>query len=374
MLKRVVFGLTHRCGVNAAVRHTLRRRLLTLCYHSVLPDAEIGTSHVYRNTVGVEELRQQLEILATWYEFASPDAVLDAAEGRPLPRPSVLITFDDGHASLLTHAAPLLQRMGIPAVFHVTTGHIGTGTPLWTEELAWIVAGWRQKRIPLPSAGQSVPVSPEPAARATLTRGLSAAAKRLANDDRLAYLAELRSAGAAEPPAMEREAFRFLDWHGVRDLQRRGFAIGSHTVDHSILSRTDRPTLDRELALSKRRIETELSTECPWIAYPNGTPQDVSPTVFERARAAAYRIGFTTFGGFDHPRRSPLAIGRICVPGGLSSRAFRAMTSGVQHWLDRVRGRRASAGRHASSIWPAAAAEVGRAGGAPHATTPDRTT
>jgi NAD(P)-dependent dehydrogenase (short-subunit alcohol dehydrogenase family) len=107
VLKRLVFGLTHRCGVNAAVRHTLRRRLLTLCYHSVLPDAEIGTSHVYRNTVGVDELRQQLEINVTG-QIAVTQALLPLLRRARTSRP------DDPAAGRIVFMSSVAGRSALP--------------------------------------------------------------------------------------------------------------------------------------------------------------------------------------------------------------------------------------------------------------------
>lgn len=349
MLKRVVLGLSDRMGVNAAVRRatTARRRLLTLCYHSILPKADIRPSYIYRNTVSVEDFREQLETLSSWFEFTSPEAVLQATEGEALSCPSVLITFDDGHENLLQHAAPVLEQFGVAALFHVATGHIGTGVPLWTEELAWIVSNWQNDRMPMPSkqceAKQSISIPQHSRDRATLTRRISVAAKQLPNQDRLAYLQNLRASSPAPIPEQEREAFRFLDWNGVRELHRRGFTVGSHTVSHSILSRNSPDTLDREFVESKRQLEAELDTPCPWIAYPNGGPQDVTQQVVDRAAAAGYRLGFTTSGGFDDPQRAPLAVGRSTIPGQLPRGAFRAMASGVQDWLARVRGKGAEA-------------------------------
>lgn len=40
------------------------------------------------------------------------------------PRPLVLLTFDDGHASDLHHAAPVLEAHGARGVFFVTTGFV----------------------------------------------------------------------------------------------------------------------------------------------------------------------------------------------------------------------------------------------------------
>ena len=49
---------------------------------------------------------------------------------RPLPRRSVVITFDDGYESVHRHALPVLRKYGFPATLFVYTDFIGAGDAL----------------------------------------------------------------------------------------------------------------------------------------------------------------------------------------------------------------------------------------------------
>jgi len=46
-------------------------------------------------------------------------------DGNPLPPRALAITFDDGFASVYTHAFPILQRYGFPATVFLVSGYIG---------------------------------------------------------------------------------------------------------------------------------------------------------------------------------------------------------------------------------------------------------
>lgn len=54
-----------------------------------------------------------------------------------LPDGAVLITIDDGYASVLDVAAPVLARHGVPAVAFVSTGLLGGVAPCGERYLAW---------------------------------------------------------------------------------------------------------------------------------------------------------------------------------------------------------------------------------------------
>jgi len=52
-----------------------------------------------------------------------------------VPEKTVVLTFDDGHASNVSLALPVLKRYGFHAHFFITTGWLGTGHYLKVEEL-----------------------------------------------------------------------------------------------------------------------------------------------------------------------------------------------------------------------------------------------
>lgn len=324
MIKQLVCHATRFGGLNAWARHQRRRRLLTLCYHNVLPDDAIPRGPAHRNTIGTTTLRRHLEIASRHFTFVSAEQVLAATRGAPLPERAALLTFDDGYAGWHDHAVPLLQRLGVPAVFLVCTGAIDDGAPLWYEELAWIVDGWRDATLPTPDGG-TVPATDRRSALRVLNRWL----KRLPDDARAAHLDRLRRGDWRQPDATDRAALRKLTWPELTAMARAGFAIGSHTVRHPILSRLTPAALATELRDSRARIEAQLGAPCPLLAYPNGGDDDVSSAVFAAAHAAGYTAAFTTTRPFSTPAEEPLRIGRWSVPPRISPAAFRTLTSGI---------------------------------------------
>jgi len=340
--RRGLYTVTRGMGLHALLRRRQRHRLLVLNYHSVLPaDRMVVGDDSFRNAVSETEFEAQLQWLLRAYQPVSVEQVDDWMGGRAglAPR-SLLVTFDDGMRNNAEVAAPLLERLGVPALFLVTTGYLGTGDLLWTDELSWRVEAWPERTLPLPreaslpgrasapdQARVSLPSSR--AGRQALARTLRARCKRLGDADRRGYLQQLQSAtvGLDRPEALD--ALGFMDWAQARSLARRGFAIGSHTVRHRILSRLTPEEAREELAASRRRIEAELDAPCPWVAYPNGCAADVGPAIEAMAAECGYRLGFTTEPRHARAGARPLGIGRISVPARRPDPVFDAIVCGL---------------------------------------------
>jgi peptidoglycan/xylan/chitin deacetylase (PgdA/CDA1 family) len=124
-----------------------------------------------------------------------------------------------------------------------------------------------------------------------------------------------------------------MNWDEARRLTSMGFEIGSHTVNHPILTNLTPAELARELVESKKEIEREIGRPCFSIAYPNGTRADFSPSVEAAVKAAGYEIAFTMVDGMNGPRTEPFAIQRIGVPGHVAPIALRIRASGLHAML-----------------------------------------
>ena len=107
-------------------------RLLVLCYHAIEDQSADPVLAPYGVPPG--EFARQLDSLAgRGCSFVSPAQVaafLDA--DAPLPRRPVLLTFDDGYASLLATARDLLQPRGIPALVFAVSA-MKSGTNEWDQ-------------------------------------------------------------------------------------------------------------------------------------------------------------------------------------------------------------------------------------------------
>jgi peptidoglycan/xylan/chitin deacetylase (PgdA/CDA1 family) len=337
-LVRRTYALSRYLGINQVLRYSNRRKLLVLCYHGVVAEDHAESDYLYRNTVSLREFREQLRVLNRCFRPISADDLIDHLDGRrQLPAAPVLVTFDDGYRNNLTLAADELERQGVPAVFHVTTGYVGTQRILWPQELNERILQWPHETLPMPQSRPDLPLPQSLAARIAATAQVRSLCKALPDSERRAYCERLRQEELLASVQARGELFEFLSWDEVRTLQSRSFEIGSHTVEHPILTRLTETELARELQHSKAAIERELQTQCRFIAFPNGGRGDFSPAVIEQVRRAGYRVGFSLMHGINRTLSEPLAIDRVNVPGLDPTSVFHARISGLFTIINRLR-------------------------------------
>ena len=113
-----------------------------------------------------------------------------------------------------------------------------------------------------------------------------------AQDGRPLAVPELAADAEAYPDELATMA-----WDELRGLAERGVEVGSHTLSHPHLTWLSDKDLDRELRESRRRIEDELGSPCPFLAYPYG---DDDERVHAAARSAGYEAAFA-LPGRDRP-------------------------------------------------------------------------
>jgi peptidoglycan/xylan/chitin deacetylase (PgdA/CDA1 family) len=101
-----------------------------------------------------------------------------------------------------------------------------------------------------------------------------------------------------------------MDWDQVRELDRQGMDIGSHTVSHpdlSIISLTDARF---ELEQSQSEIAGNLGHPVYWLSYPAGA---YDADVLDLARESGYLLAVTTDPGEHHSSDAPLEIQRYRI-------------------------------------------------------------
>jgi peptidoglycan/xylan/chitin deacetylase (PgdA/CDA1 family) len=98
-------------------------RALILMYHQVdTPQS----AQEHRFCTPPDEFARQMDRLAAAFVPVSLDALLGGIRGeQPLPERAVHVTFDDGFAGVLEHAAPVLAARKIPATMFAVSGRLG---------------------------------------------------------------------------------------------------------------------------------------------------------------------------------------------------------------------------------------------------------
>jgi peptidoglycan/xylan/chitin deacetylase (PgdA/CDA1 family) len=102
----------------------------------------------------------------------------------------------------------------------------------------------------------------------------------------------------------------FLTWDELRLLEKLGFDIGSHTVDHLELPLLSQAEAWHQLVASRNALERHLGHPVQWFSYPAGAED---PAVLPLVRRAGYVLAVTTHPGEVQSARHPFELNRFEV-------------------------------------------------------------
>lgn len=251
-------------GLGAAL-HRNRPGGRILNYHGVdtIDSLEHNTRFVSASTLErhLAYFREHFEVVTMAEYFA----------GRRAPdRLTLAITFDDGYANNLERVLPVLDRVGVPAIFFVTGCTATDGEILWPDLLD----------LAIPAVTGPVEIGGERWARGR--RGELAAeatgetlklrCKRSSMNFIGEMMSTLRPYFERRNPENLTDYWRHLDSKGIRRLSASSLVtIGSHGAHHTCLGTIDHDAAVDELRRSKNYLETAIDLEIVDLAYPDGS-------------------------------------------------------------------------------------------------------
>jgi peptidoglycan/xylan/chitin deacetylase (PgdA/CDA1 family) len=309
--RRLILSVTRRSGAQQLFRFWSRGPVV-LFYHGIeetFVDSRVQTLHL-----SLPIFEKQIAFLRRNREVLSMDDLSECIKhGWRLDPRHVVLTFDDGYKNNLQVVAPLLKARKIPFTVFVSTKHISEGYRIPTYYLRTAMFYTECKSVSLRSTGQAFDLTTE-ANRSTAVAELVAAIKKapqclvqqiVSECQKLLSQSrwdELNAVFSSEQP---------MTWQEVNRARKMGATIGSHCHDHFILhSRQNEKDALRQLEESKSILEKNVGP-CKYLAYPNGRVEDISRAAYAYARAAGFRMAFTTVPGEITPEIDGLLAPRI---------------------------------------------------------------
>jgi len=228
----------------------------------------VGPTGVLSKPVG--EFQNDLAYIKQHYECITLAELSERLlAGSSFRRRAAVITFDDGYRDNYREAVPALKAAGLPATFFVATGYIGTR-------------------------------------------------REFHHDHR------------ANPPTAIRPSFPKLEWADLRAMERDGFEIGSHTVNHTDLGQASAAEIEFEVVSSLATLEHCLGHKPRPFSFPWGKPAQVTDEALQAVRTAGYYASCSAYGGMNTRGGDPFRIMRVDVGNGeLGRLATRARIAGL---------------------------------------------
>lgn len=284
-----------------------RRSLRVLAYHGVHD---------------VASFEAQMRHLVDRYRPVSAAAVVAALRGDlALPDGATWVTFDDGDASIVEEALPVMERLGIRPTVFVCPGLVGTDEPFWWDVVAAAIGV-----VDVEVDGRRY----GPGELLRLKRHL----KAVPDDHRRAVVAELGATLARETG--RRPTRRHLTVEQLERLVAAGGTVGNHTWDHPCLNRCVPSRQRRQILDAHAWLVGRLDPRPLVFAYPNG---DHDPEAERVLRNLGYDVAVL----FDHRmgsvREDRLRLSRLRVNDDTDLRRFGAILAGVHPAIHSLRRR-----------------------------------
>lgn len=289
--KRLALKILRSAGVFALTRRLSSRMGRVLMYHNFSAVGDIP------GFTPVAVIREQFQYLQQNFRVVSLAHMARAlADRTPMDARAVAITIDDGRRNCYEFLFPLLREFSFPATFFVVTSFIRGEDWVWTDKISWL------------SEQPAAPQELNPEHLAATFYSLN----RLRPEQRNQQIETLARRMNIEIPKNPPDRYMPCSWHQLQEMAASGLVeIGSHTINHPILSSISDDESWQELTQSRRQIQDSLGTEVRCFCFPNGMPEDYRPSQLGQVEKAGYTCSVVADFGLVSPGTKPYQIPRI---------------------------------------------------------------
>ena len=257
----------------------------------------------YHDVPSEDQFESNVRAVLRWCDPVDP-----SAPGRPNDltsvRNRVLITFDDGHASVVENALPVLLRLGVPALMFVSPGIASGDRVFWWDAAHCVESSGARARV-------APHLDPE--------RSLVDALKNVRDSDRRTILE--RAMNEIGPDARRQAATP----EQLRTWRDAGMTLGNHTWDHPCLDQCTEAEQRHQVQAAHAWLDEFVGGPPTFFAYPNGDwTIETETLLIELGYEAAYL--------FDHRldrSTNPLRRSRLRIDAGATTARTRAIVSGA---------------------------------------------
>ena len=270
--------------------------LIAVNYHYIRESFDAPYPSIFGVTP--EQFTRQLETLGRLGEFVSAAQIREAVvEGQPLPERALAVTFDDGLQEQYQLAWPILQRLGIPAIFFTNTAGVAERRVM-TVHKTHLVRAYAAPAELLASIERQFEADYEALARAQYSYDPPEVA-------RLKYLLNFVLPPAEREQLIERHFARlfpeqeaamsealYLTPAQMRELSDHG-CLGSHSHDHLPLGLLPPDEAEKQIEQSLHWIEQWTGQRPFALTYPYGSREASARPVGEIAARLGIAFAFT---------------------------------------------------------------------------------
>lgn len=292
--------------------------LVILVYHGVTDKVNSGIENFSSKHLHFKDFEDQMKLLRNKYLVLSMDDVFKIYnEKLIIPENSVAITFDDGFKNNISIAAPILDKLQLPATFYVSTGLINTNSLFWVDLIEDIIikCELNEISIQLESLEKFIFNSDQSKIDAIIEiKRYCKKVKKSIKDKIIKQLILITNYHNIK--SLINSNYEMMNWEDLRLLHSNdNFIVGGHSHNHDILANfDDNNNLKLDLSLSIDLLKYNLETDVIHYAYPEGQIEHYNDLVISELKDLGIKCCPSAIHGYNDGSEDLFNLKRI-MPG-----------------------------------------------------------
>jgi peptidoglycan/xylan/chitin deacetylase (PgdA/CDA1 family) len=230
-----------------------------------------------------------LKFLTRYYTPVRLQDVLADSDGQGLPPRAVLVTFDDGYASIMEWAAPLCGKFGVPAIFFLNAAFLDNQR-LAPDNLVCYAAN----ELGMETINSAARVAKGPAipTMKSLVEVFSRFFPSISLAERQVFLDALVHLGGINERQLAGEAGLYLTRKQLCELASSDFEIGNHTYTHVRCRSLTPENFGDEVDRNKAELEVLTGRKVRSFSLPYGSSADLTSDMLRHLEVSGHQAVF----------------------------------------------------------------------------------
>lgn len=293
-------------------------------------------------TNNIQVTPEYLENVLKYFISSKIDIVtLDECYNRITSRKNVkrfvAFTFDDGYSDNMTHALPVFEKYNAPLAIFVATGYPEYKILFWGDLLEIFVLNSSKINFNDDSVSYSYDTLTVDGKRDSFNK-IRDYIKKSGHENLQSRLKNVFGESYNDLIALNKSLT--LTWEQLKELSNHTLVtIGSHTVNHLVLSKLTDVEVKQEILESVILIERKIGKPVFYLAYPYGGDREVSTREYNIAQKCNVKMAFTAKNGnvFKRHARYLTSIPRIGLNENWSIPSIDLYINGLTPFLNKFR-------------------------------------
>ena len=126
--------------------------MIFLCYHGVTSTKSVNVENYSKKNIDKKKFIKQMKFLKRNYKMISIEDIYYHIKNKiPFSKKDVAISFDDGFKNNFTIAAPILNKLKIPAIFYLCPRSISKNEMFWVDQIETCIDKCKKSKIKITS-------------------------------------------------------------------------------------------------------------------------------------------------------------------------------------------------------------------------------